>query len=161
MIKTIVTDCDGTLTDGKYYYTAEGRQSVAFHTHDSYAANIIKESGIRLIVISSGTNQRINKKRSEELGAEYMYAPPGKKLDVIKSLDLLLSETAYIGDCIDDIPSLLACALSFCPKESVVSVREASNVVLTRAGGEGCLLDAWLLLVKYNKINRGENAIRN
>ncbi len=149
MIKVVVTDCDGTLTDGKYYYSESGR-SVTYHTNDSYASQQIKECGVRLVMISSGHSGNIHKKRAMDVGAEYIYAPVGKKLEIIKSIHANLSEVAYIGDCFDDVPALQECALSFCPSTALPEVQKDADLILIRAGGEGCLLEAWLRILDYN-----------
>jgi len=152
MIKTIISDCDGTLTDGKYYYTSKGRLLTTFHTYDSYATQRIKELGMKLILISSGTNQEINRRRAFDIGVELLYATPGNKLDVVKGLGLNMNEVAYLGDCIDDIPLLLESAISFCPCSSLKEVKAAADTTLERSGGEGCLLEVLLEVIEYNKL---------
>lgn len=147
MIKNFVTDCDGTLTDGKYYYSKEGKFLSTFHANDSLAmSKLTKEYGVKCIMITSGSFAGINKKRAEDLGIEIHTTPVGNKLDFIKSLGLNLEETAYAGDCLDDIPLLEAAKIGFVPGDALDVVKESADYVLKRGGGQGCILEAFLIL---------------
>lgn len=149
MIKYFVTDCDGTLTDGKYYYSKEGKLLSTFHANDSLAVNKLKnEYGVRCIMVTSGSYTGINEKRAGDLGIEIYITPVGNKLDFIKSLGLNLEEVAYIGDCLDDIPLLEAAKISFVPGDALDVVKESADYVLKRGGGQGCILEAFLILEK-------------
>jgi 3-deoxy-D-manno-octulosonate 8-phosphate phosphatase (KDO 8-P phosphatase) len=151
MIKNLVFDCDGTLTDGKYYYSKRGKELVSFHANDSVAMMYAKRLGMRVIMISSGSYQGINKKRAKDLGIEHYYAPLFKKLDVLISVGVNMDETAYLGDCFDDIPVLDAAELGFVPSDALPDIKEHSDYLLSRSGGSGCLLEAWAYIEKYNE----------
>lgn len=142
-IKNLVFDCDGVLTDGKYYYSKDGKQFVTFHANDSVAVRLAKEDGMRVIMISSGSYQDINKKRAEDVGFEHFYTPFGNKANMLASL-VNLNETAYIGDCLDDIPIFEVVKMAFAPASALPIVQDKVDYVLSRKSGEGCLLEAFL-----------------
>jgi YrbI family 3-deoxy-D-manno-octulosonate 8-phosphate phosphatase len=156
MITTIITDCDGTLTDGKYYYTKSGKFITTFHANDSYAAHMMKEQGVGLILISSGSFKKINERRAKDIDADFVWAPVGMKEEIFNTVPGLdPDKTAYIGDCLDDIPMLKICKLSFCPSDAIEEVQKCTDIVLKRAGGQGCLLEAWVAVMKYNEKEGG------
>lgn len=145
MIKNLVFDCDGVLTDGKYYYSKEGKFLVTFHANDSVAIKLAKEKGLRVIMISSGGDQSINDKRMEVLNIEHYFVPFQQKAEFLKSL-ISLDETAYIGDCLDDMPVFDLVKVAFVPSDALNVVKEAADYVLKRRGGEGCVLETFLKL---------------
>ena len=113
MIKYFITDCDGVLTDGKYYYSSKGKELVTFHANDSVAFNELNSLGVDIIMISSGNYQEINRSRAIDLGVGFIYAPFGEKLDTVLSLGIDLDEVAYVGDCSDDVELLEKSKISF------------------------------------------------
>ena len=67
MIKYLVMDVDGSLTDGKIYMGNFGESVKAFSIKDGYAINhIIRPAGIEPVIITGRTSQ-IVEKRCEEL----------------------------------------------------------------------------------------------
>ena len=73
MIKYLIMDVDGTLTDGKIYMGPNGEAMKAFSVKDGYAINfILKPAGIVPIIITARTSQ-IVKLRCDELGIEKVY----------------------------------------------------------------------------------------
>jgi len=145
MIENLVVDCDGTLTDGKYYYTKEGKTMTTFHANDSYAMKTLaKEDSVRVIMITSGSYAGINEKRAQDLDLEIFSTPVGNKLQLLKDLGLNLEKTAYVGDCLDDIPVLEAVGFSYTPSDALDMVKNSADIVLKRGGGTGCILEAYL-----------------
>jgi 3-deoxy-D-manno-octulosonate 8-phosphate phosphatase (KDO 8-P phosphatase) len=89
------------------------------------------------------------------MGVELIQAPYEAKFDAFNKLHLLGNETAYIGDCIDDIPIFKAVLLSFAPNDSLDMVKNAASVVLKKNGGMGCLLEA-VVYIKERYYNNYE-----
>ncbi len=156
-VSTIITDCDGVLTDGKYYYTEKGKAALTFHSNDSLAFILAKQKNIRIIIISSTNYHKINELRAKELDVEYYGVPVFKKLDSIISLGIDLSSCAYIGDCFDDIPVFKKVYLSFVPNSSLDEVKKESTFVLKRNGGEGCILEALKIIEKLEEIDESKS----
>jgi YrbI family 3-deoxy-D-manno-octulosonate 8-phosphate phosphatase len=151
VIKNLVFDCDGTLTDGKYYYSKEGKELITFHANDSLALTMARRDGLnRLIMISSASYHDINKKRATDTNVEYVEAPVGDKLPLLCQM-VDMEETAYIGDALDDIDAIKAARLGFTPISALDEVKESADIVLKRRGGEGCLLEMYIMVRDYNE----------
>jgi YrbI family 3-deoxy-D-manno-octulosonate 8-phosphate phosphatase len=149
MIKYLITDCDGVLTDGKYYYFGDGNRAITFHANDSVAVTVSKlDSKIDIILVSSTSLPELVSSRAESWKVPFIHIKPFNKLEVISSR-YDLTEVAYIGDSLDDIPMLKEAELSFTPSSSLSIVKQHADVVLERASGCGCLLEAYLELVKW------------
>jgi YrbI family 3-deoxy-D-manno-octulosonate 8-phosphate phosphatase len=142
-VKLILFDVDGTLTDGRMYYTESGDQFKAFHTKDGLIIHrLIKRQGVQFGFVSSGSNEALMRRRAETLGVQHLYAGTRPKLQVItewcEQLDLSLDQIAFVGDDLNDLPLLRRVGVSACPADAVSAVKAAASVILTRRGGEGC-----------------------
>jgi YrbI family 3-deoxy-D-manno-octulosonate 8-phosphate phosphatase len=142
-IKYLITDCDGVLTDGKYYYGTDGKTFITFNAKDSLAIKLLKQDGIIPIVISSTSYTDIVRCRTKELGIDFYSVPPFQKLSFVSSR-FNLDSIIYIGDSLDDIDLLKSAKLSFTPSDTSSSVKSSVNTVLDSAGGTGCILEIYL-----------------
>jgi YrbI family 3-deoxy-D-manno-octulosonate 8-phosphate phosphatase len=149
-IKYMVTDCDGVLTDGKYYYSNKGKH-ITFHVHDSVAIHLLKELGIKVFIVSSTGLPGIVSRIAKEWDIDFYHAKPFQKLAVVKKY-ADINQTAYIGDTIDDIPVLQTAKISFVPHNTAVEISCFANNILRIKGGEGCLLEALLILQSKHMI---------
>ena len=58
-----------------------------------------------------------------------------------------MSELAYMGDDLPDLPVLEACGLAMCPADAVPEVLTSSMFISSRGGGAGCVrevLEHWM-----------------
>ena len=52
LVKLLVLDVDGVLTDGRLYFDAEGREQKVFHVRDGCGIKALQDSGVAVAVIS-------------------------------------------------------------------------------------------------------------
>jgi 3-deoxy-D-manno-octulosonate 8-phosphate phosphatase (KDO 8-P phosphatase) len=148
-IRYLVADCDGVLTDGKYYYGREGKLMVTFSAKDSLAISLIRDySDLDFIVITSTSNPEMIQIRADEHRVKYLHAKPWHKLDVLYH-EIDLDKVAYIGDSLDDLPVFDNVGMSFAPADAARIVREKAHKVLNTNGGDGCVLETFLELRNY------------
>jgi 3-deoxy-D-manno-octulosonate 8-phosphate phosphatase (KDO 8-P phosphatase) len=63
------------------------------------------------------------------------------------ALGITPTQVAFIGDDVNDLSMIAACGLSACPSDAAASVKDVADLVLTTAGGEGCVrefVERWL-----------------
>lgn len=142
IIKNFIIDVDGVFTDGKFYYSAEGKIMKRFGPDDSDAISILKH----IIHIHTITGDKrgfpITKKRI----ADDMKLP----LDLVSTFDRIAwikekfnpGETIYMGDGIYDPLVFKAVAYSIAPANSFYKTKEAADFVTTAKGGEGAVAEA-------------------
>lgn len=147
-IKYLFTDCDGVLTDGKYYSGIEGKQLISFSAKDSLAVHLASMTDLKIVIVSSTTIPDIVRKRANDWGIDFYNPRPFHKLDLIQQI-ANLEEVAYIGDSMDDIRVFENVKLAFAPADAMEEVKAHADYVLKRRGGEGCLLEVFLGL-RYN-----------
>jgi 3-deoxy-D-manno-octulosonate 8-phosphate phosphatase (KDO 8-P phosphatase) len=141
MIKLLVFDIDGTLTDGKITYDANGVETKSFDVKDGAAIEAWnKKFGFKSAFIT-GRKSEIVKRRGEELGVSYIYQGVGDKClvleEILKSEGLAFSQVAAIGDDLNDMKMLSLVKLSFCPNDATDDLKEIVNVVSKKNGGNG------------------------
>ena len=151
MIKYIVMDVDGTLTDGKIYMSDKGELMKAFNIKDGYGIrNIALPNGI-IPVIITGRESEIVTNRAKELGVALVYQGVSDKAEKLKDVTDNLSEVAFIGDDLNDMPCIdlvkNAGGVVGCPSDAVSEVRAKADLIAEHKGGEGAVRDFidWLI----------------
>ena len=145
MIKYLVMDVDGTLTDGKIYMGNNCEVMKAFNIKDGCGIHdIIFPLGI-IPVIITGRTSNILENRCKELGITNLFQGINNKLECLLSIVSDLSSVAYIGDDINDLECMNAIKNSGgiigCPQDAVKDVIQVADYVTVRKGGEGAVRD--------------------
>lgn len=161
MIKFLIMDVDGTLTDGKIYMGNQGELMKAFDVKDGCGIkDILPQYGIVPIIITARESE-ILKKRCAEIqifnlhqGVREKFA---KLLQIIEEYNVQhgtkygLEHCAYIGDDILDLQCMMPIkekgGVVGCPMDAVLKVRNISNFISAYKGGEGAVRDfiEWLV----------------
>ena len=155
MIKMLVMDVDGTLTDGKIYMGDNGEVMKAFDIQDGYGiANILPDIGVAPVIIT-GRRSQIMENRAKELGIHELYQGVSNKAMQLKTIaeehDLMLDEVAYIGDDLNDLECMQLCGLSACPQNAVNEVKETVDYVCSHIGGQGAVREFIGYIKSQNK----------
>ena len=139
-IKLVITDIDGVWTDGGMYYGSDGTEFKKFNTSDSAGVLMLRWQKIPLAIIT-GEDTEMVRRRAEKLKIEYVYMGAHNKLkiasDLCKSLNIDLSEVAFIGDDIGDVPLLKVVGINAAPANAPDYVRELVQWKLDKQGGDG------------------------
>lgn len=145
MVKYLIMDVDGTLTDGKIYMSPSGESMKAFNIKDGYGIHdILIPAGIIPIIIT-GKNSDIVFNRCKELGIERIFQGVSDKVKRLKKVTDDLSMVAYIGDDNNDLPCMKlikeANGIVGCPFDAVETVKQIADFVSTHRGGDGAVRD--------------------
>lgn len=144
-IRYLVMDVDGTLTDGKVYIGKEGEVCKAFNIKDGYGIHDIAMPNGILPMIITGRTSSIVLKRCKELGVLDIYQGINDKASLLKNLVSDLSTVAYMGDDLNDLPSMLLVkqcgGLVGCPNDAVTQVKQVADYIALHIGGEGAVRD--------------------
>ncbi len=151
MVKYLIMDVDGTLTDGKIYMSPSGEAMKAFNIKDGCGIHDLLIPNHITPVIITGRSSDIVMNRCSELGITAVYQGVGNKLDKLRSIADDLSTVAYIGDDINDLSCMEAIknagGLTGCPADAVKTILSISHYVADHNGGDGAVRDfiEWLL----------------
>lgn len=153
MIKLIVLDVDGCLSDGKIIYSEDMIESKAFNIKDGLGISTWVKIGNEVAIIT-GRNSKIVQRRAEELGVQHLFQGIKDKDRVLKelvsSLGISFDNVAVIGDDLNDFKMLNLAGRSFTPKNGVKEIQDIVDVVLSRDGGDGAVREMIDSLVDSN-----------
>ncbi|MCK9241412.1 phenylphosphate carboxylase subunit delta, partial [Desulfocurvus sp.] len=101
LVRLLVLDVDGVLTDGGLYYDAEGNVSKRFNVQDGLGIKVAQAAGLEIAVIT-GLESKAVEKRVRELGVEEYHAGHLAKAPLLEGMrrarGLEWSQLAYLGD---------------------------------------------------------------
>ena len=153
MIKLIILDVDGCLSDGKLIYSAESIESKNFNVKDGLGITTWLKIGNDVAVIT-GRKSEIVKKRISELGITHLYQGIRDKRKVmselLNTLGLKPYEVAVIGDDLNDYSMLKYADRSFTPNDGVQEIKKVVDTVLSKNGGDGAVREMIDILVSEN-----------
>ena len=144
MLKYLILDVDGTLTDGGVYYDDNNNEIKKFCTKDGTGIIVARTAGIKIIVIT-GRECKATTRRLTELGVTDIYQNVKDKVAFLKQWiadnNLDINEIAYIGDDVNDLGAMKLCGYVGCPSDAATEIKELSNYVSSIAGGHGAVRD--------------------
>ncbi len=150
-IKLVVTDVDGVLTDGGFYYSEEGIFMKKFNVKDGMGFRLLKQNNFLTGIISTDTSQFI-RMRAERLNPDILITGTWDKSEVLKQklkeLNLIWENVAYIGDDVNDSEIIEAVGFSAAPNDAIEEIIEKVDYVCKRKGGEGAFREFADLIIK-------------
>ncbi len=142
MIKALVLDVDGTLTDGHIYIGNNGEIMKAFWAHDAVGVRLLVKKGIVPIIVT-GRDSNIIRIRAEEMNIQHIYTGVSDKkkvlLSIINQLNLDVKDVAFMGDDLNDLEAMEMCGFVACPNNAVKEVKDKADFISEFNGGYGAV----------------------
>lgn len=162
MIKLIVLDVDGTMTDGKLYIDNMGNEMKAFDVKDGLAISQAVKQGIKFAIIT-GKTSKIVERRGKELGIQEIIQGSWDKVGdlekILEKYGFTFDETAYMGDDLIDMKPMKLCGFSACPNDAADEIKEISDYIASKNGGCGAVREFVELILKEQ--NLWQNIVDN
>ncbi len=153
MIKLIVLDVDGCMTNGHITFDENGIESKSFNVKDGLGITTWLKIGGEAAIIT-GRNSKIVQRRAKELGIVHLYQGVKNKKEVLKkimdALGIEAGEVAVIGDDLNDLGMIRLAAKSFTPADGMKVIQKEVDVVLTKNGGAGAVREMIDIIVEAN-----------
>ena len=157
MIKMLVFDIDGVVSDGKRYADGKELEIKTLQLKDLDAIGLFAETGYKLGCIS-GEDTEFSKQFLKMKALDYIrLGCKDKKAALQEFMDryhMETTEVCYIGDGKYDIPALKLAGLAVCPNDAIQEVKDIADIVLKRKGGEGCLAECYSILTKHKEMDQ-------
>ena len=151
MIKLLLLDVDGVLTDGTLTYSDGKVESTTFHTQDGLGLRLLQDSGVAVGLITARSSEAVAR-RAADLRFAHLYQGVSDKLATYETLlqetGLRPPQTAYMGDDWIDLPLLNRVGLAAAPANGVAEVRQRVHFVSSRVGGSGAVRELCELLLE-------------
>lgn len=151
MIELVLLDVDGTLSDGKIYYSDKGEEYKIFDVKDGLGLRVWGKLGKKSAIIT-GRNSCIVERRAKELGITEIFMGVENKAEVVLKLkekySLSKEQIACIGDDYNDLPMFKESGLKFSPSNAIEAIKNRADIVLSRKGGDGAVREMIEYLMK-------------
>lgn len=165
VIKYLVMDVDGTLTDGKIYMGQQGEIAKAFDIKDGCGIILVLPKYNITPVIITARESQILENRCNELGISDLHQGVKDKLSKLKEIvGNDLSAVAYAGD---DLPDILCMeeikkngGVVLCPSDAIPEIKAMSDYVSGYKAGDGAIRDCINFLVQRTENNTDERVSR-
>ena len=162
MIKLVLLDVDGTLTDGGIYRGNNGEELKRFNVKDGYAIVNAQKLGIEFGIIT-GRKSELVEIRSNELKIKYLYQGISEKTvileEIMQKTGLKKEEIAYMGDDLNDILIMKQSGLTGAPKDATDEVIQIVDFVSEKNGGSGAVREFVEYILK--KDGKWETFLKN
>tara|TARA_B100000519_G_scaffold202474_1_gene220948 strand:- start:526 stop:990 length:465 start_codon:yes stop_codon:yes gene_type:complete len=148
-IKLIVYDFDGVMTDNKVYIDQNGNEMVQVNRSDGLGIAKIKTLGIKQIIISTEENTVVSA-RANKLDIPCLQGIANKKYalkDYCQKNDIQILQVAYVGNDINDKNAMEIAGFSFCPADAHEAIKEISDHILKRNGGDGVIREIFDMII--------------
>lgn len=155
LIKLIVYDFDGVMTNNKVLVDEMGIESVFVNRSDGYAVSQIKKMGISQIILSTEKNNVVAK-RAEKLDIEVLYGIDDKKSTLIKYCkdnEIELETVMFIGNDLNDYECMKIVGVKGCPADAENEIIEISDWISKRKGGDGVIRELYRELNYCGRVN--------
>ena len=140
-IRLVVFDFDGVFSDNRVWTNDLGEESVACFRGDSAGLRRLDEVGVDYFILTQETNDAVPA-RARKIRIDCIRGIDDK-LPVLRQeaerRGVSLAETAYLGNDVNDAECLAAVGLPAVPSDAWPEVVPLAKIVLTRAGGYGCV----------------------
>ena len=149
MIKLLIMDVDGTLTDGKLYIGPTGEVFKSFNIKDGYGIKQILPSLLIKPIIITGRASKIVENRCMELHIIDIFQGVDDKVnklfEVMAENQVTYEQVAYIGDDDNDLECMKEIkaggGLVACPSDATPNVLKIADYVSIKCGGDGAVRD--------------------
>ena len=154
MIKLVVLDIDGVITDGSVIVDIEGNEQKKLNLKDIDAIYELHKEGYKLAAIT-GENTPIVEYFKKRFPWDYFYQSNKHKITTIEEIIVLeginLQEVCYVGDGKYDVEPIQRSGLGICPYDAIDRVKQAADIILQGKGGQGCLWELIAILKQQNE----------
>jgi 3-deoxy-D-manno-octulosonate 8-phosphate phosphatase (KDO 8-P phosphatase) len=140
LVKLMIFDVDGILTDGCLHFGPEGEMMKTFNVLDGQGIRLLQQSGVATAIISA-RQSRIVIKRAEDLGITHILQGIHDKkaafLELIAVLSVKPEHCGFMGDDVIDLPVLSRVGFSASVPNGHAEVRSRVDYVSQASGGGG------------------------
>jgi 3-deoxy-D-manno-octulosonate 8-phosphate phosphatase (KDO 8-P phosphatase) len=151
LIRLVLFDVDGVLTDGRVLIHGDGSESKQFHIRDGIVMVWAQRVGLKIGLLSARTSSTTTA-RAAQLGITLVHQGVASKIvayeEIIGDIGLNDDDVAYMGDDIVDLGVLARVGLSAAPADAVPEVRERVDWIAPSTGGAGAARDLLELILR-------------
>jgi 3-deoxy-D-manno-octulosonate 8-phosphate phosphatase (KDO 8-P phosphatase) len=151
LIRLLVLDVDGVMTDGRIIMDDAGRETKNFDVRDGHGIKVLMRYGIDVVIVT-GRRSAVVEHRARDLGISEVHQGVTNKLEIsdaiIHKRSLNYEHMAFIGDDIVDVPVLRRAGFSATVADAAEDVRKCADYVTIKKGGHGAVREVCEVILK-------------
>ena len=151
LIKLLLLDVDGVLTDGRIIIDDNGVETKQFDVRDGQGIVSLMRAGIQVGLITARRSKVVSY-RAKELGLRIVLQGIRSKADAYGKLQrktgLTETQIAYMGDDVGDLDLLRRVGLSLTVSDGSKELSKLVDYVTEKPGGRGAVREVAELLLK-------------
>jgi len=152
LIKCIIFDVDGVLTDGSLYFDNNGEEYKAFNSKDGLGLRMLQKAGIEVAIITGRQSQLVQHRAANlKLSPNMIYQGYSDKRIAFKNLlektKLSPQQIAYVGDDLIDLPVMTKVGLPIAVHDAHWFVIKHADWVSQQKGGKGAVREICEMLL--------------
>lgn len=158
MIKLLILDVDGVLTDGKKYYDSKGTVVMkTFCDKDWTAIKRFKAIGVQVVFLTGDPfNTAIASKRNIDCIVNRKDGKHTDKADYLTTLcdkyNVVPENVAFVGDDIFDLGLMQKVKYKYCPADAPEELQEIVTDIIHESGGHNCIMVLWDMVTQAKLI---------
>jgi 3-deoxy-D-manno-octulosonate 8-phosphate phosphatase (KDO 8-P phosphatase) len=153
-VKLLLMDCDGVLTDGRIWIFENGEEQKGFHTRDGLGIDLWHRAGLKSGIISGRVSSAVEV-RARTLGMAFICQGCEDKLEAFNETlvqaGVTRAEVAFVGDDLNDLPSMLQSGLAIAVADAALETREHAHYVTHAEGGYGAIREVVELILRAQR----------
>ncbi len=142
-VRLLLMDCDGVMTDGRIYLSANGEEMKIFDVKDGEGISQWHKAGFRSGIITGRDAEKILQRRCDELGIEFLRVRSKDKIrdleEILELAEVSTDETAFIGDDVADIAVMSRVGFPVAVADATEKTKEYAIYITTKPGGRGAI----------------------
>jgi len=151
LIKVLLMDCDGVLTDGRIWVFEANEDQKAFHTRDGLGLELFHRAGLKSGIISGRSSTAVGI-RARALGVSFIHLGCKDKMnafaEILSEAGVSNEEVAFIGDDLNDVPVMLRSKLAIAVADASTETLHRAHYVTQAKGGAGAVREVVELILK-------------
>jgi 3-deoxy-D-manno-octulosonate 8-phosphate phosphatase (KDO 8-P phosphatase) len=141
-IRAIALDVDGVLTDGGFWWGADGEELKRFCFADVMGLSLARRAGVLLALIS-GENSPLVDRYAEKMLISHVVKGSRDKANALRqfsaSAGIALEQICFMGDDINDLAAMRIAGFSAAPANAAPAVLAMAGLVTRSNGGNGAV----------------------
>ena len=150
LIRLVIFDVDGVLTDGSLFIGDDGQEYKAFNSKDGHGMRMLQDSGVTVGIITGRTSQVVEH-RMRGLGIEQVFQGRVHKVpayeELLATLGLDATQVAYVGDDVVDLGVMKRVGLAIAVQDAHPLVKQHAHWITEHGGGRGAARDVCELIM--------------
>lgn len=152
-LRLVMSDNDGSLTDGTILMSSDGQTSKRYSLRDGHGVELLREAGVATAMVSR-EQCAVARRRAEKLRLPHVFlGVQDKRAELPRLLaaaEVEIGQVAYFGDDLNDLSIMRAIAeqgLCGAPADAHPRVAAQAHYVCEKPGGYGAFREfaEWLL----------------